>query len=127
MVSFVIVSVSMVFTVRVVRSTEEVVVEAEVDADVVMVMMSWNVRVGRTSLITSLVAESVVLMDVSTSVAVIAAVVVDVTVSGLETVTEVSVDTTAVVEVELSVSVKFIVSLDVVVSTEAVLVMVAMF
>lgn len=129
MVSFVIVSVSRVFTVRVVQST--VVVEAgrvSVPTDgsgVVVVVVSWCVREGRTSLVILLVAESVYVVSVDvnvpTSVAVMAIVVV-VVVSGLEAAAEVSVDATAVVEVELPVSVELDV---VVVSTEVVSVVAA--
>lgn len=121
---FVIVSVSTVFTVRVVRST--LVVGAggvSVGSGVVVVVVSWNVRVGGTSLVTLLVAESVYVVsvdvDVPTSVAVMAVVV-----SRLEAAAEVSVDAAAVVEVELSVSVELDV---VVVSTEAVSVVAAIF
>lgn len=78
MVSFVIVSVSMVFTVRVVRSTVVVVVEAgggSVPMDgsgvvvvVVVVVVPRCVRVGRTSLVMLLVAESVYVVSVDVNV-----------------------------------------------------------
>lgn len=122
MVSFVIVSVSMVFTVRVVRSTVVVVVvgagggSVPMDGSgvvVVVVVVSWCVRVGRTSLAMLLVAESVyvVSVDVNVPTSVVVAV------SRLEAAAEVSVDATAVVEAELPVSVELDVA---VVSTEVV-------